>query len=54
LRREVNQGNLEIQDSAKIPVAAADLATNTYIVGQLEAQLGTTFLYYVTKTTPRL
>lgn len=51
-RGEVNQGNLEIQlDSAKGPVTAADLATNTYIVGQLKAELGTEKFGYLSEET---
>jgi 3'(2'), 5'-bisphosphate nucleotidase len=50
-RGEINQGNLEIQDSQKGPVTAADLATNHYILEQLESQLGTEKFGYLSEET---
>lgn len=37
-RGEINQGELEIQDTKKGPVTAADLATNHYILEHLQAE----------------
>jgi 3'(2'), 5'-bisphosphate nucleotidase len=50
-RGEINQGNLEIQDSKKGPVTAADLATNHYILEQLQAQLGMEKFGYLSEET---